>query len=265
MRGPARRSGYRYVAVELLAVIEALGGRRRAQVVLDITALEPEELLRVIAGQAGIKQEEILFIWASVPCTTLGSIDSSNQRPGYTYHRDYSKHSQKRCKCGAVAITGGTREPRTPRAENHDRLALVVVTALDALYNLYGVHYAIENPRASLRMRPLMLSLVQSERVRLELVNYCQYNHIFAKETNVWTTVGWTPKGASGTGLCRAATGYCSSKTGFIKESTGRWNHYNVIAGDHSRSIKGSVLVKDELQNRVPSKLLSEILSVLGT
>ena len=75
------------------------------------------------------------------------------------------------------------------------------------------MHYAIENPRASLRLRPLMLSLVQSERVQLELVNYCQYSHIFAKATNVWTTVGWTPKGASGTGLCRAETGYCSSKT----------------------------------------------------
>ena len=138
MRGPAnsKRSGYRYVAVELLAVIEALGGKRKAQVVLDITTVEPEELLRAIATQAGITQEEILFIWASVPCTTLGSIDSSNQRPGYTWHRGYSEHSQKRCKCGTVAITGGTREPRTPRARNHDQLALVVVTALDALYNL---------------------------------------------------------------------------------------------------------------------------------
>ena len=47
------------------------------------------------------------------------------------------------------------------------QLTLLVATALDALYNLYGVHHAIENPRASLRTRPLMLSLVQSERVRL--------------------------------------------------------------------------------------------------
>ena len=62
MRGPAKRSGYRYVAVELLAVVEALGGKREAQVVLDITTVEPEELLRVIAAQAGITQEEILFI-----------------------------------------------------------------------------------------------------------------------------------------------------------------------------------------------------------
>ena len=54
-----------------------------------------------------------------------------------------------------------------------------------------------------------------------------------------------------------------SSKTGFIKEDTGRWNHYNVIAGEHSRSVKGSVLVKDELQNRVPAKLLTEILLAL--
>ena len=61
--------------------------------------------------------------------------------------------------------------------------------------------------------------------------------------------MGWTPnsKGASGTGLCRATTGYCRSKTGFLRENTGRWNHHNVIAGDHSRSVKGSVLVKDEL------------------
>ena len=79
---------------------------------------------------------------------------------------------------------------RTPTPST---MPMAVVTALDALYNLYGVHYAIENPRASLRLRPLMLSLVQSERVRLDLVNYCQYNHIFAKDTNVRTTVGWTP------------------------------------------------------------------------
>ena len=51
MEGPAEGSGYRYVAVELLAVIEALGGKGKAQVVLDISAVEPEELLRVIAEQ----------------------------------------------------------------------------------------------------------------------------------------------------------------------------------------------------------------------
>ena len=83
------------------------------------------------------------------------------------------------------------------------------------------------------------------------------------KDTNVWTIVGWTPKGTSGTGKCRAATGYCSNKTGFIMKATGRWNHYNVIAGDHSRSAKGTALAKEELQNRVPSRLSTEILAAL--
>jgi hypothetical protein len=45
MRGPAKRSGYGYVAVELLAVIEALGGKGEAQVVPDMTMMEPDELL----------------------------------------------------------------------------------------------------------------------------------------------------------------------------------------------------------------------------
>ena len=47
---------------------------------VDIATVEPKGLLRVIAVlvQAGIAQQEILFIWASVPCTTLGPIDSSN-------------------------------------------------------------------------------------------------------------------------------------------------------------------------------------------
>ena len=126
MRGPARRSGCRYVAMELLAVIEALGGKRRATIVLDIAAVGPEELLVVIAVRAGIAQVEVLLVWASVFCTTLGSINSSNPRPGYTWHRDYSNHSQRGCKCGTFAITGGTREPRTPKARNHDQLALGV-------------------------------------------------------------------------------------------------------------------------------------------
>ena len=44
-----------YVAVELLAATEALGDKRRAQVVLDITTVVPKELLRVITIQAGIE------------------------------------------------------------------------------------------------------------------------------------------------------------------------------------------------------------------
>jgi hypothetical protein len=95
---------------------------------------------------------------------------------------------------------------------------------------------------------------------------------MFAKDTNVWTTVvDWRPKGVSGTGLCRAATGYCRGvfyhskghrrPTGEDNPDTGRWNHINVIGGPAWKAVKGSS--KDELQTRVPALLLHEILQAL--
>lgn len=220
--------------------------------------------MRVITAQAGIAQEEILFIWASVPCTTLGSIDSSNQRPGYTWHRDRSEHSQKRCKCGAVAVTGGTREPRTPRTTSHDRV--IGAGSGD------GTRCAVQPVRCALRNRE---SSSEFEDVPIDVVTGA------ARECAVGTgkllpvqphlregdqcldDCGLDPKGGSGTGLCRAVTVYCNSKTGFNKEETCRWNHYYVIAGDHNRSVKVSVVVKDELQNKVPTKFLVEIIATL--
>ena len=90
------------------------------------------------------------------------------------------------------------------------------------------LHYAVETPKAQLGMRPVVLAQERSSRLYCRRVNYCQYNHIFAKDTNVWTTVSaWIPKGLSGNGLCMrsAATGYCAKnrkKTGAIRLKTGR-------------------------------------------
>ena len=75
-------------------------------------------------------------------------------------------------------------------------------------------------------MRPVVLAQERSARLFCRRVNYCQYNHTFAKDTNVWTTVSaWIPKGLSGNGLFRAATGYCAKnrkKTGATSLKTGR-------------------------------------------
>ena len=111
-----------------------------------------------------------------------------------------------------------------------------------------------------------IVSLVRSSRVRQELVKYCQYGHLYCKETKVWTTVGWTPKGRSGTGLCRAPTGYCTKEQGYvyIDKDTKHWRHRYVIGGDHSRSVKGApTVLQEELKNRVPAELLSGILGAL--
>ena len=114
-------------------------------------------------------------------------------------------------------------------------------------------------------MRPVVLAHERSGRLFCKRVNYCQYDHIFAKDTNVWTTVNaWVPKGLSGDGLCRAATGRCAKnrkKTGELNPTTGRWNHKWIIGGPVSKAVKGPT--KDELQNRVPAMLLQELLQAM--
>ena len=161
-------------------------------------------------------------------------------------------------------VTAGTREPVTEMAEDHDIMIASVLQALDAAYNLYGIHWAVENPNAQLGKRPVLLSLMRSGRIQCVRVNYCQYGHIFAKDTCVRATVLqclWVPRGRDGTGQCRKETGYCSPKTGFIKKETSRWNHHSTIGGKATRSVKGPS--KDEVQNRVPMKLLLEVLQAL--
>ena len=43
------------------------------------------------------------------------------------------------------------------------------------------LHYAVETPKAQLGMRPVVLAQERSSRLYCRRVNYCQYNHIFAK------------------------------------------------------------------------------------
>ena len=68
----------------------------------------------------------------------------------------------------------------TELAEDHDIMIASVQQALDAALNLYGIHWAVENPNAQLGRRP-----GGSGRVQCGRINYCQYDHIFAKDTCV--------------------------------------------------------------------------------
>ena len=71
-------------------------------------------------------------------------------------------------------------------------------------------------------------------------VNYCQYDHVFAKDTRVRTTVvQWVPRGRSRTGGCRKPTGNCSAKTRCLNEKA------NTIGGKAAKSVKGPS--KDEV------------------
>ena len=100
------------------------------------------ELVAVVARIAGVQVAEILLIWVSVPCNTVSRLDPSNQRPGYTVHREYTtREGDVQCALGTVVVVGGTREPQTARAEEDDRIYATKLQALYAAFNLYGIHY----------------------------------------------------------------------------------------------------------------------------
>ena len=46
-----------------------------------------------------------------------------------------------------------------------------------------------------------------------------------------------------------------------MNEETNRWNHHHTIGGNATKSVKGPS--NDEVQNKVPLKLLLEILQAL--
>ena len=62
MKGPARRHGCRYVAVDIIAVVGAIRGLQKTDVVLDILQVSAAELVEVVARLAGVQVSEILLI-----------------------------------------------------------------------------------------------------------------------------------------------------------------------------------------------------------
>ena len=258
LKRPAKHMSYRYIAVELKAVIRAVRGNQKADVVMGLTEVPPAQLLAVIAEMAGVLIQEIKFVWVSVPCETLSKLDPNNQR--HTHHRECSKDDNVSCRHGrhqgaCDGVGGGPRR--------HDCLSVAGDGCSVQLVRYpVGGGVAVENPNAQLGKRPVLLSLMRSGRVMCGRVNYCQYEHVFAKDTCVRTTVlQWIPRGRSGTGRCRKATGNCSFKTGFFNEETRRWDHYKTTRDKAAKSVKGPS--KDGVQNRVPLKLLLEILEAL--
>lgn len=102
-------------------------------------------------------------------------MDPSNQCLGYTVHRKYSTmEADVHCALESVMV-GGTREPQTARAEEEDGIHATVLRALDAAFNLYGIHYVVENPKAHLGLRPVVLAQEHIGRLVCRRVSYCQY------------------------------------------------------------------------------------------
>ena len=161
MKGPARRHGCRYVGVDIIAVVGAIRGLQKTDVVLDILQVSAAELVEVVARMAGVQVSEILLIWASIPCPTVSRLDPGNQNrtkkdgTPYTVHRGYSTSGVVHCLKGAVVVVAGTRGPRTEGVEGDDCVHATALQALDAAPNPYGIHYAVEDPMAQLGRGPV--------------------------------------------------------------------------------------------------------------
>ena len=68
-------------------------------------------------------------------------------------------------------MVAGTGEPRTERAVDDDYVHATALQALDAAFNLYGIHHAVENPMAQLGRRPVVLALQRSARLVCHRLN----------------------------------------------------------------------------------------------
>ena len=119
----------------------------------------------------------------------------------------------------------------------------------------FGSELALENPQASLQMRPYMIKWEKEQGLTRIVVHYCAYGHVYKKPTNIWTTrQGWTPKGNSGDGKC-GGEGVC--EVGYVNPETGCWKHWNAIGQEAWRLARGEE--QEEIKVVVPAGIHKEM------
>ena len=147
---------------------------------------------------------------------------------------------------------------------------------LGAAPNLYGVQYAVENPRAQLGMEAVLLVLpalvllaagaaASCTAGEPTTANYCQCVHLCQGYQRVGDSGSMGAKGLERQRLCRAATGYCrkdKGEAGEISAKAGRWSHLVVIGGGTAKAAMAKEHTKGEPanMNRVPAMLLLGLL-----
>ena len=105
---------------------------------------------------------------------------------------------------------------------------------VDYFSERYGTYWMIENPTGGLRFQDYMAEWLSGH--QLHRVHYCAYEWFYMKPTDIWTNVmSWTPRGASGNGLCGHSSDAC--KYGVWEATLSgvlRWRHrYKAGAGSH--------------------------------
>ena len=227
----------------------------------DLTELQAEELwsavLRWLAAQGLMgpgDEAALVFVWASVPCTTYTQLDSMQKVP-YRYHVRLGNRPPMR----AQGISG-KMTPKGKTAHQADKDVQAVLDFFQWAQHRFGASWGMENPEAWLRFRAFMQEKALKRRglqaVR-HTVNYCNWGHIYFKRTNIWTSVKtWVPRGRSGDGRCHQKCGmgeWCQETNGF--------RHFNSIGQESWRLKRG--VGKQALKNLVPGGIHKELFGQL--
>ena len=213
----------------------------------DLLSWRGDNIMQELCSQLGIGSHQVLFVWASPPCRTMSNAAYNTGRGeghGYNY-RDFQDPERgpccndESCKYRRMAI-------------EHDRF-LPMLQGMFAADREKGCKYdfAVENPRACLRLRPYawVCNWPPAVQVELKTVNLCAFDHPAMKPTDLFTSlVDYQPTGRTGSEKCER-----KCKAGHFT-ATGSYIHELAFAQEPARDPSGHMRVA------MPSMLLGEVL-----
>jgi hypothetical protein len=232
-------------AISLSPLSKLLTHRSDTYLVRDLDTYDYGKIITNICAGQDIRPDQLVLVWASPMCRTYARANSANAWAN-NHYRDTSDpaHPPKDC-----------YDLKRERAVNHDNMIQSLLASFQRLHLLDpACCVAMENPAASLRMRPfvrlfeLVLSLTR------HTVNYCAYMAKVLKPTDIWVNFDWTPQGTTGDGRCHRS---CIQGRHVLSDSGRKsYRHPEHLAGKAEALPKGFMATSS-----VPALLHQELLS----
>ena len=247
--------------LEQAVQITAAAERQRAKatsIVADLLSVQAEKLIAQICETAGIKESEIMFVYAGVPCETYSIAGRSNR--GRDLHKtmhgyNYRKPDPERNPC----CERQSACPYAAKARLHDSLVQHVIAAFAASHRRdHKYAFGIENPKGDLEKRPFMQPAQWPEVLQTvcnKAFDCCAFGHPAKKPMMFMTNLQqYEPEGNTGNGKCNnGECGMCE-----VNPETGRPNHQIKIAREPRDGFKGKGATR--MKNEMPAGWLKEIL-----
>ena len=223
----------------------------------NLLALPSQDLIPEICRQAGVKEEDILFVYAGVPCETYSIAGRTNKdRDLHKTHHGYNYRDSDIERSPCCPPEAGCQYAE--KARLHDSIVQQVISALEAGYSRgHQYHYGIENPDGELKYRPFMQAENWPQNLPMEYRPFdcCSFQHPAKKPMSFWTSMkDYAPTGTTGNGRCN--NGEC--KQGEVNTETNMFNHLIKIARNPSDGFTGQGAAK--MKNAMPQMWTEEFL-----